>query len=99
MSEQGHSLKGPHFVITTEGDVHGEDTPGNREIVRRIHACVNACDGISIEELEGGIVGDMRQVIAQVVPLLQEKNQERKQHLSSQPNAAGKNPVRTPMPT
>lgn len=66
-----HTARGPHFLITVEGDVHGEDTPENREIVRRIHACVNACEGISTEELENGIIQDMRRVIAQVAPLLE----------------------------
>ena len=63
----------PHLVITHEGSLHGEDTPENREIVRRIHACVNACEGISLEELERGIVQDMRRVIGEVAPLLKEK--------------------------
>ena len=67
--------KSPHFVLTHEGELHGEDSLENREIVRRIHACVNACDGISTEELESGIVDDMRTVIAQVAPILHEKNQ------------------------
>lgn len=61
----------PQFVVTVEGDVLGEDTAENREVVRRIHACVNACEGISTEELERGIVQDMRRVIAGVIPLLE----------------------------
>ncbi|MCA9072029.1 MAG: hypothetical protein KDA84_24040 [Planctomycetaceae bacterium] len=66
----------PHFLLTTEGELHGEDTEENREIVRRIHACVNACEGISTEELEKGIVADMRRVLAQVVPVLQQQNRK-----------------------
>ena len=77
MGDSPHFLKtshvASHFVITHEGSLHGEDTAENREIVRRIHACVNACEGISIEELERGIVQDMRRVIGQVAPLLKEK--------------------------
>lgn len=65
--------KGPHFVLSTEGEIHGEDTTENREMVRRIHACVAACEGISTDELENGIIQDMRRVIADVVPLLQER--------------------------
>ena len=61
----------PQFVVTVEGDVLGEDNVENRDIVRRIHACVNACEGISTEELERGIVQDMRRVIAGVIPLLE----------------------------
>jgi len=63
----------PRFILTIEGDLLGEDTIENREIVRRIHACVNACDGLSTEELERGIVTDMCRVMGQVIPLL--KNQ------------------------
>lgn len=64
----------PEFVVTPEGELHGEDTPENREIARRIRACVNACEGLTTDELEAGIVKDMRRVLAQVVPLLQERN-------------------------
>ncbi len=74
MSESQASLNGPHFVVTANA-IHGEDNPENRELVRRIHACVNACDGISTEELERGIIGDMRRVIQQVVPVLQQRPQ------------------------
>jgi len=74
MEKPPHFHKSPQLVITHDGELHGEDTLENREMVRRIHACVNACDGISTEELEQGIVQDMRQVIAQVAPILHEKN-------------------------
>lgn len=70
---QGHV---PQFVVTVDGDIHGQDTPENREIVKRIHACVNACDGISTEQLERGVVRDMQQVIAQVAPLLEQSAAE-----------------------
>ena len=63
----------PHFILTHEGDLLGQDTLETREIVRRIHACVSACEGISTDELELGIVADMRRVIAEVVPVLQER--------------------------
>ena len=66
----------PHFLLTTEGELHGQDTAENREIVRRIHACVNACEGISTEELEKGIIADMRRVLAQVVPVLERHNRK-----------------------
>jgi hypothetical protein len=97
MSDTGHPLKGPHFVLTTDGEIHGQDTDGNREIVRRIHACVNACDGISTEELEQGIVQDMRRALAEVVPLLQgtgetgsESRTQRSPIVVEQRNFAGK---------
>jgi hypothetical protein len=76
MGKPPHFRKSPQIVVTHEGELLGEDTLENREIVRRIHACVSACDGISTEELEQGIVQDMRQVIAQVAPILHEKNQQ-----------------------
>ena len=77
MSASGHELRGPHFVVSAEGNIHGEDTADNRELARRIHACVNACDGISTEELESGVIGEMRQMIAELVPILQNQQQGR----------------------
>jgi len=71
MSDAAHPLNGPHFVLSSDGELLGNDTAENRELVRRIHACVNACDGISTDELESGIIQDMRRVLAEVVPLLQ----------------------------
>jgi len=73
MSPSDFPSSGPHFVVTADGSIHGEDTEQNRELVRRIHACVNACEGISTEELENGIIQDMRDALAQVVPLLQSR--------------------------
>ena len=75
MTAEAHNVKCPHFVLTLAGDIHGEECAANREIVRRIHACVDACDGISTDELERGVVADMRRVISQVAPLLQERVQ------------------------
>ena len=69
----GTSAPLPHFILTHEGDLLGQDTLETREIVRRIHACVTACEGISTEELEQGIVADMRRVIAEVAPVLRER--------------------------
>jgi len=63
----------PLFVLSVEGDLHGLDTPGNRELIRRIEACVRACDGISTEELEQGVVGQMRQLLQDIVPVLQSR--------------------------
>lgn len=69
----------PHFVLSIDGELHGQDTPENRELVRRIHACYQACAGITTEELENGIVQDMCKVMGQVVPLLEEREQLVKQ--------------------
>lgn len=74
---------GPHFVLSASGEIHGEDTPENREMVRRLHACVAACEGISTEELENGIVQDMQRVIAEVVPLLQGQDESHPAALDS----------------
>lgn len=71
MNDDGHNKNVPEFIVTTEGEVLGQDTPENREIVRRIHACVNACQDISTEELEKGIIGDMRKVLSEVVPFIE----------------------------
>jgi hypothetical protein len=77
-----------HFVVNADGEICGEDLASNREIVRRIQACVNACEGLSTEELERGIIADMRRVLTDVVPLLQkqgEKQPAKKPHwLSNQ---------------
>ncbi|QDU07777.1 hypothetical protein [Gimesia aquarii] len=75
MSGASQSVNPPHFVISSEGEILGEDTPENQELVRRVVACVNACDGITTEELENGIINDMRNAIAQAAPLLQERSQ------------------------
>ena len=69
----------PHFMLTMEGELHGIDNPENREIVRRIHACVAACEGISTAELERGIIQDMRRVLQDVVPILEQLRSPRDQ--------------------
>ena len=75
MTGERETMQPPHFVISSEGEILGEDTPENQELVRRMVACVNACDGITTEELENGIISDMRRVIAQTAPLLEERSQ------------------------
>ena len=77
MTSPGQPIFGPHFVLTADGSIHGEDTPENRELARRIHACVNACEGIPTEELEAGIVQEMCRAVARIVPLLRENTQSR----------------------
>ncbi|MEX1231974.1 MAG: hypothetical protein WEB58_17145 [Planctomycetaceae bacterium] len=64
----------PQFVLSADGLIASQNTPENQEIARRVSACVEACEGISTEELENGIIQDMRRVLSQVVPLLQERN-------------------------
>lgn len=64
----------PEFVITAEGELHGIDTPENREVVRRIRACVNACEGITTADLEAGVIPQMVAVMQNVQPLLEAMN-------------------------
>lgn len=66
-------LSADQVIVTPSGDIHGVDTPISRELARRIKACINACDGLSTEELEAGLIQDMARVINQVVPLLEAK--------------------------
>lgn len=61
------------LVMMPDGELHGADTLENRALVRRIHACYHACEGLSTEELEAGIIADMSRIMAQVIPLLQER--------------------------
>jgi hypothetical protein len=71
MNELSADRTTPHFVLSHEGELHGQDTPENRQLVRRIQACEQACEGISTDELERGIVADTRRVIVQVLPIVQ----------------------------
>jgi hypothetical protein len=75
MNSPGPAIFGPHFVLGTDGSIHGEDTLENRELVRRIEACMRACAEISTEELEAGIIQDMCRAVAGIVPILQSRPQ------------------------
>lgn len=93
MSDQGTCSATPHFVLSTEGELYGEDTPDNREIVRRIHACVAACEGISTDQLEKGIIRDMQRAIGEIAPLLNKagarQNNTRRSHAIDAEPATG----------
>lgn len=43
----------------------------NDESLRRVQACLIACEGITTDDLEAGIIQEMRQTLKDVVPLLQ----------------------------
>ncbi|MCA9092324.1 MAG: hypothetical protein KDA68_02460 [Planctomycetaceae bacterium] len=43
----------------------------NDESIRRVQACLIACEGITTEDLERGIIQEMRQTLKDVIPLLQ----------------------------
>ena len=60
----------PQFIVTAEGDLLGEDTLENRETVRRISACVAACEGLTTADLEAGIVNRMTTLVAELTPIL-----------------------------
>lgn len=69
----GLKLLPGQIVVTPAGDIHGDDSLPARDLARRVKACINACAGISTEELEAGIVHDMARVLGQVIPLLESK--------------------------
>jgi hypothetical protein len=64
------------LVITAAGDVYGPDTPENQELARRIRACINACAGLTTEDLENGMIQDLCRTMMQVAPLLQSQQKE-----------------------
>jgi len=73
MSDTPTPAEPARFVLSTDGELYGKDTPENRDLVRRIHACVTACEGISTEELEQGVVADMRRALTDVLPILRSR--------------------------
>jgi hypothetical protein len=81
MNSTPQPIFGPHFLLAADSSVHGEDTPENRELVRRIHACLNACEGISTDELEAGIIQDMCRAVAGIVPILRERMEPKGVHI------------------
>lgn len=64
------------LIITAAGDLLGPDTPENQDLARRIRACINACNGLSTEDLENGLIQDLCRTVMQVAPLLQAQNRE-----------------------
>lgn len=64
------ATKTPAFIVTSEGELLGEDTAENRELVRRIRACVNACEGLTTADLEQGIVSQMTTLVSQLAPII-----------------------------
>lgn len=73
MSSGISSTESLKFVVTPDGELFGRDSEEGRELARRIQACFVACEGIATEELERGIIADMRRVIAGIQPLLRER--------------------------
>jgi len=69
MLEPPLSARSPQITVTADGEIFAADTPANRDLARRVQACINACAGFTTEDLERGIVDDMRRVIEQLAPL------------------------------
>ena len=85
------SLHSPHFP--TASDVVEKSAQEllsvdyfDADALRRIKACVIACEGISTIELEGGVIEEMRRTLFRVVPLLEEAQRIKNQGV--QPKAA-----------
>lgn len=68
MTQSTSSSQPVQITVTGGGDVFGADSAANRNLARRVRACVNACEGLSTEDLELGIVGQMRQIIQTLAP-------------------------------
>jgi hypothetical protein len=64
------------LIVTAAGDVYGPDTPENHDLARRIRACINACEGLTTEDLENGLIRDLCRTVMQVAPLLQAQDRE-----------------------
>ncbi|TWU12363.1 hypothetical protein CA54_11870 [Symmachiella macrocystis] len=80
MNESTQPLVSPHFAL---GDtpqppqVDAQPTQAeDAEMLRRIQACVDACEGISTQELEEGVVQDMQRVLREVAPIIAEWSRE-----------------------
>lgn len=80
MNESTQPLVPPHFALgsTAHPAQIGEQPTQaqDAEMLRRIQACVDACEGISTEELEEGIVQDMQRVLREVAPIIAEWSRE-----------------------
>ncbi len=61
------------LLLTDEGELHGAPTAENQLLARRIQAALVACEGLSTEDLEAGVVKQMCQMMSHVLPLLQER--------------------------
>jgi hypothetical protein len=80
MNESTKPMVPPHFALGSTArpsQIGGQPTQAqDAEMLRRIQACVDACDGISTEELEEGIVQDMQRVLREVAPIIAEWSRE-----------------------
>ncbi len=80
MNESTQPLVSPHFALGATAQppqVDAQPTQAeDAEMLRRIQACVDACEGISTQELEEGVVQDMQRVLREVAPIIAEWSRE-----------------------
>jgi len=80
MNESTQPLVSPHFTLgSTANPSQVDEQPvqaQDAEMLRRIQACVDACEGISTQELEEGVVQDMQRVLREVAPIIAEWSRE-----------------------
>ncbi len=80
MNESTQPLDAPHFAVgSTNRPSQSSEQPTpvqDAAMLRRIQACVDACEGISTEELEDGVVQDMQRVLREVAPIIAEWSRE-----------------------
>jgi len=80
MNESTRPISQPHFTAgSPEGQPHiaAQPTPEqDAAMLRRIQACVDACEGISTDELEQGVVQDMQRVLREVAPIIEQWSKE-----------------------
>jgi hypothetical protein len=92
MNDATNPLDSPHFTLPPTGPASQMQQPGSEmqasedavtsddaAKLRRIQACVDACDGISTQELEEGVVQDMQRVLRDVAPIIAEWSSEQNQ--------------------
>lgn len=71
MNHIAKPLEAPHFRLSSS-EAEPPTEQQDAENLRRIRACVNACETISTEDLEQGVVQDMQRVLQQVAPIVEE---------------------------
>ena len=67
----------PATSTSCDGEAEFQSPCFDAEDIRRIEACVLACEGITTDDLESGIIRRMQEALVSVVPLLEEAKQMR----------------------
>ncbi len=79
MNQPTKPMDAPHFSVNSQSQPELTELPTAAEdaqMLRRIQACVDACEGISTQELEEGVVQDMQRVLREVAPIIAEWSRE-----------------------